>query len=351
MNNVVTFGEIMLRLAPSGRARFSQAFPGTVGATFAGAEANAAVTIARMGGDVSFVTALPEGPIADACVADLRKHGVDTRFIVRTAAGRLGVFFYESGSGARPGEVIYDRCHSAVSRAGSEEYDWHNALNKADWLLVSGITPAISDTAAKTTRDAMMKARDLGVKVALDINYRSRLWQWREGVAAESLAAEVLSELATHCHLVVSGVDDAVRFLGCPAVDSMEEVTTDLCTRYENLELIASSVRAERKGRLYYGGFLFDCATRQPTRSPTNGGYEIREVVDRPGIGDAFIGAMLLELGRSGNHQRAIDVAAAAGALAHGIEGDYGLVRAGEVEALITNGQRADGTGGGRVLR
>ena len=252
MNKVVTFGEIMLRLSPLSQARFAQAFPGNVGATFAGAEANAAVTIASLGGDASFVTTLPEGPLADACVADLKGHGVETRFVVRTSSDRLGIFFYEPGSGLRPGEVIYDRCGSAVSLAESSQYNWDDIFDGAAWFLVSGITPAISETAAIATRHAMQAARKHGVRVAMDINYRSKLWQWREGTSAEALAAETLSELARLCDLLVCGTDDATRFLGCSSVESIEAAARELSTRYDNLKLIASSVRNESEDCLLY---------------------------------------------------------------------------------------------------
>jgi 2-dehydro-3-deoxygluconokinase len=177
MSRVVTFGEIMARLAAPGFKRFQQAMPGTLDVTFAGAEASIAASIAFLGGDAAFVTALPEHAIADACVANLRSLGVNTRHILRTPQGRLGLYFLETGANQRPGNVIYDREGSAIAITPATDYDWNAIFAGAEWFIVSGITPAISRNAADVTLIALREASQRGVKVAIDMNYRSKLWQ------------------------------------------------------------------------------------------------------------------------------------------------------------------------------
>lgn len=172
MSRVVTFGEIMARLATPGHRRFGQAMPGSLDVTFAGAEASVAGSIAYLGGEAAFVTALPDHALADACVAEVRSLGVDTRHILRTPDGRLGLYFLETGANQRPGNVIYDRAGSSVALTPADAYDWQAILEGAEWFVVSGITPAISRHAAEATATALREASRRGVKVAIDMNYR-----------------------------------------------------------------------------------------------------------------------------------------------------------------------------------
>ena len=195
MGCVVTLGEIMLRLATPRRARFQQAMPGGMDVTFAGAEASIAASFSYLGGTSRFVSALPTHAVADACLADLRGLGVDVSHVVRSDVGRLGVYYLESGANQRPGQVIYDRENSTISRLPPEAYPWESAFQGADWLVLSGITPAISRQAAEVGRRAIAEARSRGVRVALDMNYRAKLWKWEASMSARQLAIQVMLSL------------------------------------------------------------------------------------------------------------------------------------------------------------
>lgn len=340
MAKVVTLGEIMLRLAMPGQSRFAQALPGTVTASFAGAEANSAVTIARLGGEVQFVTALPDGPIGDACIADLRRFKVGVDHIVQTE-GRLGIFYFEAGVNQRSGQVEYDRDDSCSAKAPISEYNWDAIFEGASWLLISGITPAISEVAKEVAKYAMTEARRRGIKVAFDVNFRAKLWQWGGKRKPEQLASDVLCELTHHCDLLLCGKQDAIKFYGIDGELAAEEIPAELAARYENLRWIASSVRNQPPdSSKTYGGILFDCSEGQLHRAPNEGGYAIDEVVDRLGIGDAFAGTLVWHLANRSQDSpaEAIEYAAAAGCLAHTIEGDYGLVTLAEVESLVNSG-------------
>lgn len=178
MTRIVTFGEIMGRLAPEGVLRFRQCLPGSLQVTFAGAEANVAVSIAFLGGNAAFVTALPRNAIADACVADLRSLGVDTQFVLRTDSGRFGLYFLETGANQRPSNVIYDRSGSAVSLTSYGQYPWPEIFGNSHWLHVTGITLALSKVAAETTLIAVKEARARNLRISCDLNFRKALWRW-----------------------------------------------------------------------------------------------------------------------------------------------------------------------------
>ena len=198
MSRIVTFGEIMARLATPGFQRFQQAMPGALDVTFAGAEASIAAAIAFLGGDAAFATALPQHAIADACVAALRSMGVDTRHIVRTKRGRLGLYYLETGANQRPSNVIYDREGSSVAITPTHEYNWSAILGGAEWFVISGITPAISRNSAEVTMTAVREANRRGVKVACDMNYRSKLWQWEPPLKPRELATRTMLALMPH---------------------------------------------------------------------------------------------------------------------------------------------------------
>jgi sugar/nucleoside kinase (ribokinase family) len=214
MSRVVTFGEIMARIATPGFARFQQAMPGGVNVTFAGAEASIAASLAYLGIGVAFVTALPEHAIADACIADLRGLGVETKHILRTPEGRLGIYFLEHGANQRGGNVIYDRDGSSMAITTASAYDWNAIFTGCEWFVISGITPAISRNAAEVALIAVKEAAHSGIKVVCDMNYRTKLWRWEPPLSARELATRTMRELLRHVTVFVGGISDATAMLG-----------------------------------------------------------------------------------------------------------------------------------------
>lgn len=351
MGRIVTFGEIMGRLAAPGFHRFQQAMPGAVEVTFAGAEANAAVSIALFGGAASFVTALPDHAIADACVAALRGLGVDTRHILRTEEGRLGLFFLENGVNQRPGQVIYDREGSAVSITPPDAYDWEVIFEGAEWLLISGITPALSRNAAEVTAAAMNEASARGVKIACDMNYRSKLWRWEPGLSPRALATRTMRELLPLADLFVGGREDAVEVLGLESGggESLEALAGQIAARYPRIRRVAMSRRETLSANHHHwSGLLYEAALGQAFHAPSQDGHHaITHIVDRLGGGDAFTAGLLFALTTPELNAppQAIAFATAASCLAHSIQGDFNFSTRAEVEALMA------GENSGRVRR
>lgn len=349
MSRFVAFGEIMARLAAPGFQRFQQAMPGRLDVTFAGAEASIAASLAYLGCDAAFVTALPQHAIADACLADLASLRIDTRQIVRTADGRLGLFFLECGANQRPSNVIYDREDSAVSVTPASAYDWAAILTDASWLVVSGITPAISRNAADVTMAALQQARRRGVKVAFDVNYRSKLWRWHEALKPRQLATHTLRELIPLANLMVIGREDMEEVLGNDQGLPLEELIRRFAAEYPAVEQIGVTLRQDVSSTQNdFGGLLYDRATDRLYRSPESGAlYPVTYIVDRLGTGDAFTAGLLFALNTPelAAPQSAISFATAAGCLAHSIEGDVNLSTRSEIESL------AAGRSSGRVSR
>lgn len=349
MSRIVAFGEIMGRLATPGFARFQQVMPGTLKATFAGAEASIAASIAYLGGDAAFVTALPNHAIADACIADLRSMGVGTRHILRTASGRLGLYFLEKGANQRAGNVIYDRDGAAVAITPASEYDWQAIFAGAEWFIISGITPAISRNAAEVTRVAMDEARQRGVKIACDMNYRSKLWQWDPLLTPRELATKTMRELMPLVDLFIGGREDAEEMLELREISSLDELARQIVRQFPNIRQVAMTRRQGISAtHNNFGGFLYDAASGQVCHAPApDAFYEITDIVDRLGAGDGFTAGLLYalttpELSAPAN---AVAFATAAGCLAHSIEGDFNYSTHAEIEALM------QGNASGRVKR
>ena len=206
VNRVVTFGEIMVRMAPPGVQRIQQSLPGKLDVTFAGAEANVAASLALLGNDVEFVTALPEGPLTDACLGNLRSVGIGTRHVQISDQGRFGIFLVDTGANQRPTRVFYDRDSSSISLAGPGSFDWDTVLAGSSWLHLTGITPALSAAAAALTLQAATRARELGIGVALDCNFRSKLWRWDSSRTPLQLASETLSKFLIDCEFIDSDI-------------------------------------------------------------------------------------------------------------------------------------------------
>lgn len=355
---IVTFGEIMVRMAPRGVDRLRQALPGTLEVTFAGAEANAAVSLAFLGADVDFVTALPEGPLTDACLSSLRGTGMGISNVRQTASGRFGIFFVETGANQRPTQVCYDRDYSAISLSKPGDFDWKTLLKDAAWLHLTGITPALSESAAAVTLEAAQTARAMGVQVSFDVNYRSRLWRWDASRAPQQLARETLVQLLPYVSLMFGNEEDC-RLLGIALPDVPAESRIDRAIRvaetmhsaYPNIALFATTFREQiSASHNNWGGMLYESDGRRVSLAPIRNGqyqpWEIRQIVDRVGSGDAFDAGILFGLTRDVfDPDYTIEFATAAGCLAHSIVGDWNYASQAEIEELMR------GSGTGRVVR
>ncbi|MBL8828871.1 MAG: sugar kinase [Planctomycetaceae bacterium] len=360
----VAFGEIMMRVAPAGHLRLRQVMPGEVEVTFAGAEANVCASLANFGAPARFVTALPSNPLADAVIADLRGLGIDTRFMLRSAEGRLGIYFVETGANQRSSTVIYDRDHSAISLANTAEYDFNGALADAKWLHITGITPSLSERAYEATLAIVQLAKQRGIPVSCDLNFRKKLWRWRSGVAANLLARECMSEILKFVDLAIANEEDAADVLDIHAEGTnieggqinaagYEQVARKMIAKFPNLSRVAFTLRESYSAdHNNWGGLLFDRQSDRAYLAPldANGAYrpyEIRDIVDRVGGGDSFGAGLMFALNQPGatDPQRALHFGVAASCLKHSIRGDFNFVTREEVEALV------GGAASGRVRR
>ncbi len=346
MGKIVTFGEIMLRLATPGYLRFSQT--NELSATFGGGEANVAVSLANYGMDAEFVTRLPENDIAAACVKDLHKHGVKTDHIVY-GGDRMGIYFLETGAVARASKVVYDRAHSAISEIKPGMIDWEQVLAGADWFHWTGITPAISQGAADVCLEAIQTANRLGIPVSCDLNYRKNLWKYGKK------ASEVMPDLVAGCDIILGNEEDAEKVFGVKPegfdvtatagevnAAEFESVCTQLMQRFPRARKVIITLRGSiNANHNTWGGVLYD--GKQLFQSPR---YDITHIVDRVGGGDSFMGGLIYGLlTYPQDDQQALNFAVAASCLKHTIYGDYNEVTVKEVENLMK------GDGSGRVSR
>lgn len=334
---VITLGEIMLRLKSPGFERFFQS--PILEATFGGGEANVAASLAAFGLDVGFVTILPENPIADACLAYLSGRGIDTSLILR-GGERMGIYFLEAGANQRPSKVVYDRAHSAISHANVHDMDWERIFAGASWFHITGITPAISQSAADLSIAAVREAKARGLTVSCDYNYRKKLWKYGES------APEVIPELVRYVDVGIANEEDCQRSLGISIeVGELEyEVNTGkldpakyqaLCEKvfevFPNLKYQAITLResysASHNGwsGCLYNGKTFLMSTR----------YDITHIIDRVGGGDAFAAGLIYALSISMEDEVALNFAVAASCLKHSIPGDMNMVTVEEVENLM----------------
>ncbi len=343
MATVVTFGEIMLRLTPPGFQRFVQAHSFDV--VYGGGEANVAASLANYGVDARFVTALPPHEIGDACENFLRQLGVDTSYIVRQG-DRLGIYFLEMGAVQRGSKVIYDRSGSALAELKPGDIDWRAAFEGADWLHWTGITPAISEGASDTLREALQMAAEMGLSISCDLNYRSKLWKWGKE------PSEVMGELVEYVDYAIGNEEDADKVFGITAegvdveageveASAYRSVCEQLMERFSKLKKVAITLRSSvSASHNNWSGVLYDGETLY--EGPK---YEITHIVDRVGGGDSFCGGLVYALSSGKSDQEAIDFAVSASCLKHTVYGDFNLVSVDEVEKL------AGGTGSGRVQR
>lgn len=345
MQKVVTFGEIMLRLATPGYQRFIQS--NSLGATFGGGEANVAVSLANYGIPVEFVTRLPQNDIADWCISDLRKYNVGTREILR-GGERVGIYFLETGAVARPSKVVYDRAHSSIASVEKGMFNWREILKDATWFHWTGITPALSQGAADACLEAIQTANEMGVTVSCDLNYRKNLWKYGKK------ASEIMPALVEGCDVILGNEEDAEKVFGIKPegfevehtggeVDAaaFESVCTQLMQKFPRAKKVIITLRGSiNANHNTWGGCLYSDKLYQSRR------YDITHIVDRVGGGDSFMGGLIYGLlTYTGDDQHALDFAVAASCLKHTVYGDFNLVTAPEVETLMK------GDGSGRVVR
>lgn len=340
MAQVVCFGEIMLRLAPPGYLRFVQADSFEV--VYGGGEANVSVSLANYGLDAAFVTKVPDNPIGQAAINELRRYGVDTRSIVK-GGERLGIYFMEKGASQRPSKVVYDRKYSAISQAKQEDFNWGQILKDAKWFHFTGITPALGDNVAGLTLEACKIAKEKGLTVSCDLNYRKNLW-------TTAKAGEVMQELMPYVDLCIANEEDAEKVFGIKAADT--NITSGKLS-HEGYQSVARKLKEQfgfqkvaitLRGSISasdnnWAAMLYDGNDFYFSRN-----YPIH-IVDRVGGGDSFGAGMIYALLNQYAPQDVIDFAVAASCLKHSIEGDFNQVTAAEVATLMK------GDASGRVQR
>ncbi len=340
MKKIVTFGELMLRLAPENYLRFVQS--DKYEATFGGAEANVAVSLANYGMDVAFVTKLPKHEIGQAAVNSLRKFGVDTSKIVR-GGERVGIYYCEKGASQRPSKVIYDRAYSAIAMASPEDFDWDCIFDGVEWFHFTGITPALSDTMSAITLAACEAAKAKGITISCDLNFRKKLW-------SKEKAGEVMGEICRYVDYCIANEEDAKDVFGIEADNT--DINTGKLDR--NGYISVAKKLTERFGFKGVAITLRESLSANDNNWSamlyTNGAAVFSRkyamhIVDRVGGGDSFGGGLIYSLLNGFDGQKAIEFAVAASCLKHSIEGDYNMVSVAEVEAL------AGGNASGRVQR
>lgn len=342
MARIVTFGELMLRLQPYNYERFVQC--DHVEFTFGGGEANVAVSLANYGLDTGFLTVLPANAIGDACVAELRRFGVDTSRILR-GEGRMGIYFLEGGANQRPSKVVYDRAWSAIALAKPGSIDWDKAFEGVEWFHITGITPAISETAMELSLESVKEAKKRGITVSCDLNYRKNLWKYGKR------AAEVMREIANFVDVAIANEEDVQKSLEITTdvvVESGEldrekyrDLGSKVLAAYPNMKMIAITLRESHSADWNgWAACLNDGENFYVSKK-----YEIRDIVDRVGGGDSFAGGLIYGLNTYAGKQQALEFAVAASCLKHSIIGDFNLVGVSDVEKLM------GGDGTGRVQR
>ncbi|MDP3451436.1 MAG: sugar kinase [Bacteroidales bacterium] len=343
---IITFGEVMLRLATPGFQRFSQARE--YSASFGGGEANVAVSLANYGMATEFITRLPENDIAQSALMNLRQYGVGTNHIIR-GGDRMGIYFLESGSIARPSKVIYDRSGSSISEITPKMVNWREVFRDACWFHYTGITPALSQGAADTCFEAIKLAQEMGVTVSVDLNYRKNLWKYGKK------ASEIMPDLVKESDIILGNEEDADKIFGIKPTnfdvtntggeitpEDFEPVCKEISMKFPKATKIIITLRGSVNANHNRWGGVMYCADKF-YRSKL---YDLTHIVDRVGGGDSFMGGLIYGLlNHPKDDQKALDFAVAASALKHTIHGDYNLVTVDEVNTLLT------GDASGRVIR
>ncbi len=344
MVRVVTFGEIMLRLATPNNLRFTQS--NQLEVSFGGGEANVAVSLANFKIPVSYITRLPQNDWGQAAEMSLRKFGVDTSHIV-WGGNRIGIYFLETGSVMRPSKVIYDRANSAIAEINPDEIDWDKIFENASWFHWTGITPAISSNAALACRRAIEAASKKGITISVDLNYRKNLWKY--GMPA----SEIMPSMVEKCDIILGNEEDAEKIFGIKAEDTditsgkidasaYESVARKLSARFPKAKKIIITLRGSiNANHNTWSGALWN--KKEFITAPT---YQITHIIDRVGGGDSFMAGIIYGmLSKPNDDAYALNFAVAASALKHTIHGDFNLVSVDEVHKLM------QGDASGRVVR
>lgn len=342
MSKFLTFGEIMLRLKTPANERFFQS--PNFEATFGGGEANVAVALANYGLDAGFISALPANDIGEAAIRELRSFGVDTQF-VRRSGDRVGIYFLETGANQRPSKVVYDRANSSIATAKPGDFDWQKIFAGAKWLHITGITPALSQSAADLSFEAVKAAKEQGVTVSCDFNFRGKLWKYGKS------APEVMQDLVKFVDVGIANEEDCQKSLGVTAdvdVESgeldtakYEALSARMMEVYPNLSVMTITLReslsADHNG--------WSACLRDADGFRLSKRYDMTDIVDRVGGGDSFASALVYGLQAYEDRQQSLEFAVAASCLKHSIQGDFNRVSVAEVENLM------GGDGSGRVQR
>ena len=364
MPKILGFGEVMLRLCPSGFKRFRQVVPGKMDVTFGGGEANVCASLAMLGNEATYLTALPQNAITESFFAQMRGLGVDVSNVLIKEDSRMGIYFVETGANQRASNVIYDRDYSAISMTGPEEYDFKKALDGVKHVHITGITPSLSKKAFLSTLELVKCAKATGIKVSCDLNYRKKLWNWHDSMKKNELAEHCMAQIIPFVDLIIANEEDAADVFGIKAehadltkghIDAAAyiSVAEQLIKRFPNVSQIAITLRESiSASHNNWGAMLFDKASCKAHFAPLNSDgeytpYEIRDIVDRVGGGDSF-GAGLIHALYSDDcstPEKAICFAVAASCLKHSIKGDFNYVDRNEVLSLM------GGDASGRVKR
>jgi 2-dehydro-3-deoxygluconokinase len=347
VKRIVTLGEIMLRLKSPGYERLFQS--PLLEATFGGGEANVAISLANFGLDVAFVTTLPDNAIGAACIANLRSRGVDTSNILRSG-GRMGLYYFENGINQRPSVVIYDRANSAIAAASPDSFDWDRLFDGASWFHISGITPALGESAASLSLRSVQEAKERGLTVSCDYNYRGKLWKYGKS------APEVMQQIVQCVDIGIGNEEDVQLSLGIKLEDtewkkSVERGELDLgkyqvlCERVLEAfpELKMQAITLRRSYSAAHNGWSA-CLHDHSSFYHSNR-YDITDIVDRVGTGDAFAAGLIYGLHMGLDVEESLNFAVAASCLKHSILGDVNLATVGEVKKLMIEG------GSGRIQR
>ena len=342
MTQYLTFGEIMLRLKTPGHERFFQS--PQFEATFGGGEANVAVALSNYGLDAGFVTALPDNDIGESAVRELRYFGVDTSNI-RRSGDRVGIYYLETGANQRPSKVVYDRAGSSICECGVGDFDWPTVFKGARWLHITGITPALSQSAADLSLECVKEAKKAGLTISCDFNYRGKLWKYGKS------APEVMGELVKYVDVGIANEEDCQKSLGVSVdvdvesgeldVAKYEKLSQKMLEIYPQMSVIAITLRESRSAdRNGWSACLRDKDGFKLSRQ-----YEITDIIDRVGGGDSFASGLIYGLNAYKDRQESLEFAVAASCLKHSISGDFNRVTVAEAEKLM------QGDGSGRVQR
>ena len=342
MAKFVTFGEIMLRLKTPGHQRFFQspAFE----ATFGGGEANVAVALANYGLEAGFVSALPDNDIGESAIRELRSFAVDTSKI-RRSGDRVGIYFLETGANQRASKVVYDRAASSICECGPGDFDWGDIFKDAKWFHITGITPALSQSAADLSLESVKAAKERGVTVSCDFNFRGKLWKYGKS------APEVMNELVKYVDVGIANEEDCQKSLGISAgvhvesgeldTSKYEALSEKVLEQFPNMSTIAITLRESRSADI--NGW--SACLRDATGFYLSRQYEMKDIIDRVGGGDSFASALIYGMNAYEDRAQSLNFAVAASCLKHSISGDFNRVSVPEVEKLV------GGDASGRVQR